>query len=324
MRRREVFALIVGAATVGSGYVRAQPKGKPIRVGYLAPGRNQRLLDAFLRGLRDTGYIEGDNLALDYRSADGRPDLLAFLASDLVRRSPDVIVTLGAAATRAARDASSTIPVVFAPAGDPVQLGFAQSLARPGGNLTGLSLNTWVLNQKRLEIMKETFPNFRRIAILSNGSNLGNRGQWEQLKAYGEVLGLELLPVMVAGIDELAAAFAMIAGSGVDALATLPDATFDMARARIVALAAEHRLITIYEHRAFVEAGGLMSYGPNLDRVSERAATFVDRLAEGARAADLPVEQPDEFELLVNLKTARVLGSLDLDPILLRADQVIE
>jgi putative ABC transport system substrate-binding protein len=315
---------MISAVALVPEYVRGQIDTKPVRIGYLAPGRNQRLLEAFRRGLRDLGYTEGNNPPLEYRSADGRPELLIPLARELVQRSPDVLVTLGAAATRAAKDASSTIPIVFAPAGDPLQLGLIQSLARPGGNLTGLSINTWILNQKRLEILKESFPGFRRIAILGNGSNPGNLGQWEQLKPFGKVLGLDLLPVMVNGIDTLAASFDRITRSGVDAVAVLPDATFDTARAQVVALAAKHRLITMYEHRAFVEAGGLISYGPNLDRISYRAASFIDKIVKGMKPADLPVEQPDEFELLVNLKTAQALGNMVPDMLLARADEVIE
>jgi putative ABC transport system substrate-binding protein len=216
------------------------------------------------------------------------------------------------------------IPIVFAPAGDAVHAGLVQSLAHPEGNLTGVSINTWVLNQKRLEILKETFQRIKRVAILGNGSNPANLGQWDQFKYSGQALGLDLLPFMIGGIAKLVVDFDRIATSGVDALAVLPDATFDTAREQIVALAAKHRLATMYEHRAFVEAGGLMSYGPNLDQISYRAATVVDKLLKGAKPADLPVEQPTSYELIINLKAVKALNITIEEAVMSRADEVIE
>jgi putative ABC transport system substrate-binding protein len=294
-----------------------------MRVGYLTPGPHRRVVDAFRRGLSDLGYVEGRNLILDYRSANGRSELLAPLAAELARLSPDAIVTLGSAATRAAKQATATIPVVFAPAGEAVQSGLVQSLARPGGNITGLSVNAWLLNQKRLEILKEAFPATRRVVVLGNGRNTGP-AQWEQLKPSGQALGIDLLPVMIAGIEDLPRDFASIVGQGADALMVLPDAAFDSAREQVTALAARHRLLAMYEHRAFVEAGGLISYGANIDRISYRAATFIDKIVKGAMPAELPVEQPDEFELLINLKTARALGITMTEALLTRADELIE
>jgi len=186
-----------------------------------------------------------------------------------------------------------------------------------------VSFNTWILNQKRLEILRETFPKIRRVAVLGNASSSSNLNQWEQLKTLGGGLGLDLLPTMVSDFGE-SAAFEMIVGNGAEALTVLPDATFDTARERIVALAATHNLITMYKHRAFVGAGGLMSYGPNLDRISYRAAAFVNNILKGAQPADLPVEQPTALELLINLKVAKALSISMPDAMLGRADEVIE
>ncbi|MBM1172691.1 ABC transporter substrate-binding protein [Microvirga arabica] len=321
--RREVLALIAAAVTVSRAAAQVQTNRRPLRIGYLTPGPHQRVVDAFRRGLADLGYVEGRNLILDYRSADGRPDRLAPLAAELAQLSPDAVVTLGSAAARAAKQETATIPVVFAPAGEAVQSGLVQSLARPGGNVTGLSVNAWMLNQKRLEILKETLPSTRRVVILGNGRNTGP-AQWDRLKPSGEALGIDLLPVMIAGIDDLPRDFESIARYGADALMILPDAAFDTAREEVTALAAQHRLLAMYEHRAFVEAGGLMSYGANIDRISYQAAIFIDKIVKGAKPAELPVEQPDEFELLINLKTARALGITISETVLTRADELIE
>jgi putative tryptophan/tyrosine transport system substrate-binding protein len=323
IRRRELLAGMMGVAAVGPSLAQAHGDRKPIRIGYLTPGPHRRVVDAFRKGLADLGYIEGQNLILDYRSADGHADRLGPLATELVQLSPNAIVTLGSAATRAAKQATATIPVVFAPAGEAVQGGLVQSLARPGGNVTGLSVNAWLLNQKRLEILKETFPATRRVVVLGNGRNTGP-AQWERLKPSGEALGLDLVPVMIAGIENLSGDFESIAGQGGVALMVLPDAALDTARELVTALAARHRLIAMYEHRAFVEAGGLMSYGANIDRISHRAAIFIDKIVKGESPADLPVEQPDEFELLINLKAASGLGLALPETILTRADEVLE
>ena len=324
MRRRAVIAGLAAASFCSAQYVRAQQRDRSATVGYLAPRRNERLLDAFVAGLRDLGYDQSRNLTLLYRSADGRAERLVPLAADLVAIAPDVVVTLGATAAHVVARATSTIPVVFAPAGDAVATGLVQSLARPGGNVTGLSLNTWILNSKRLEVLKENFPTIRRVAVLGNANNPSALAQWQESKAAGSALNLDLLLVLVDGANDLPTGFSRITQEGVDALAFLADAEFDAARQHVVSLATQYGSPAIYEHRAFVEAGGLMSYGPNLDSISRRAATFVDRIIKGDRPAELPVEEPTTFELMVNLKTAKALG-LTIQPTLLaRADEVIE
>ena len=326
MRRRDFIRLVGGTPVAATcpRHVYAQASQRSARIGYLAPGKNQRLYDAFMKGLSDLGYVEGRDLTMIYRSADGRPEALDPLAAELVRLSANVIVTLGSTAARAAKRATDTIPIVFAPAGDAVPAGLVQSLARPGGNATGLSINTWIFNPKRLELLKETFPAIKRVAILGNASNPVNPAQWEETKPAGEALGIDLRLIMIKGPAELMEGFSQLSRQGVDALHVLSDAAFDVARDEIVMRAANFRLPATYEHRAFVEAGGLMSYGPYLDRISYRAAAFVDRIIKGARPEDLPVEQPTALELVINLKTAKAVG-LEIPPTLLaRADEVIE
>ena len=270
------------------------------------------MIAAFQNGLRDLGYVEGQNLTIDYRFASERNQTLEAAASDLVARAPDVIVVVGVATATAAKRATATIPIVFAPAGDPVRSGLVPSLASPGGNLTGVSLYASELNEKRLEVFKEAFPNLRRLGALANSRNLSSAGYWDDLRVAAEHMRMDLRHITANGISDLETKLANATAEGVDGLIV------------IVQLATEHRLPTMYEHRAFVEAGGLMSYGPDIDRLSYRAATYVDKIIKGARPADLPIEQPTTLELVVNLKAARALG-LTIPPTLLaRADEVIE
>ena len=323
IRRREAIALL-GSATAWPLAARAQQPNRPSKVAYLAPAPNQRLIDAFTRGLRDLGYVEGRNLTIEYRFADGPLGQLDGIAGDVAQLAPDVIVAVGVAAAVPAKRATSTIPIVMAPTGDPVQTGIVPSLASPGGNITGVSLYASELNQKRLEILTEAFAGVKRVAVLSNANNPLSIVYWQDIQAAGEKLRLELRRLLAAGVEGLEAVASEIRREPFGALTVLPDAEFDSGRARIVALAAELRLPAIYEHRAFTDAGGLMSYGPNVLDMSYRAAAYVDKILKGARPADLPIEQPTRFELIVNLKTAKTLG-LDLPPTLVsRADEVIE
>ena len=322
MRRREVVAGLAGAATFAAVF-RANAQRRRT-IAYLAPARTQHLVAAFQKGLRDLGYVEGQNLTIDYHFASERNQTLEAAASDLVARAPDVIVVVGVATATPVRRATATIPIVFAPAGDPVRSGLVPSLASPGGNLTGVSLYASELNEKRLEVLKEALPNLRRLGALSNGRNFSSAGYWDDLRVAAEHMRIDVRRITTNGVSDLEAKFADATTQGLDGLIVITDAEFDAGRNEIVQLATEHRLPTMYEHRAFVEAGGLMSYGPDIDRLSYRAATYVDKILKGARPADLPIEQPTLFELLVNLKTARALGLTIPPNLLARADEVIE
>ena len=322
MKRREFVAALASAATVAPVF-RAKAQRRRT-IAYFAPARTQHLITAFQNGLRDLGYVEGQNLTIDYHFASERNQTLEATASDLVARAPDVIVVVGVATATPAKRATATIPIVFAPAGDPVRSGLVPSLASPGGNLTGVSLYASELNEKRLEVFKETFPNLRRLGALANSRNLSSAGYWDDLRVAAEHMRMDVRHITANGVSDLEAKLANATAEGVDGLIVITDAEFDAGRNKIVQLATEHRLPTMYEHRAFVEAGGLMSYGPDIDRLSYRAATYVDKIIKGARPADLPIEQPTTLELVVNLKAARVLG-LTIPPTLLaRADEVIE
>ena len=295
-----------------------------VRLGYLAPAKIPHLLDAFRSGLADLGYIEGQNLEIEYRFADGQGDRLVPLATELAQLRPDIIVTVATPATIAAKSVTNTIPIVVATAGDLVAQGLAESLSRPGGNVTGTTLFGRALSAKRLEILKEMLPVMRRVAVLGNAANAYNQQLWEDTQPAGQLLGLELFPVMVNGPSELDIAFSKIARGSADALIVLSDATLNSVRGEITRLAAEERLPAMYEAREFVEAGGLVSYGPNISIMTYRAAAYVDKIIKGAKPADLPIEQPTTFELYFNLKTAKALG-LTIPPTLLaRADEAIE
>src|SRR5215207_1196610 len=257
MRRREFIAL-AGAATVAPVY-RAKAQRRRT-IAYFAPARTQHLIAAFQNGLRDLGYVEGQNLTIDYHFASERNQTLEAAASDLVARAPDVIVVVGVATATPVRRATATIPIVFAPAGDPVRSGLVPSLAYPGGNLTGVSLYASELNEKRLEVLKEAFPNLQRLGALSNGRNVSSAGYWDDLRIAAEYMRIDVRRITTNGVSDLEAKFADATTQGLDGLIVITDAEFDAGRNEIVQLATEHRLPTMYEHRAFVEAGGLMSY----------------------------------------------------------------
>ena len=219
---------------------------------------------------------------------------------------------------------TGAIPIVFAPSGDAVAIGLVTSLARPGGNLTGLSLDSWILNEKRLEALKDNFPSVKRVAVLANFGNPSGEAQWNMTERGAASLGFELSLIRIVRRNDLDGALSQIAATGSHAMHVLSDSVFDAARSQIVGFASAHSLLAIYEHRAFTEAGGLMSYGPNLDRVSARAAAYVDRILKGTRPIDLPVEQPTQLELVINLKTAKQMGISLPSALLIRADEVIE
>ena len=311
MRRREVIAGLMGATVALPVPVWSQP-GKVYRVSFLSYRGCSASLDtngAFREGLREAGYVEGKNLLLECRDAPGRVDRFPELALELVRLKSDVLIAEGTPASLSAKQVTTTVPIVFAPAGDPVRSGLVPSLASPGGNLTGVSLYATELNQKRLEVLKEALPGLRRVGALWNAGNPAQGRYWNDLRAAAERLGIEARAIKANGVSDLEARFAETRGESLDGLVVVTDAEFDAGRKEIVRLAAEYRLAAMYEHRAFVEVGGLMSYGPNIDQLSYRAAAYIDKILKGAPPADLPVEQAPTYQLIVNLKTAKALGT---------------
>jgi putative ABC transport system substrate-binding protein len=307
--------------------VEGQQGGKIPRVGILwaySPSVVSILGDAFRQGLRGLGYVEGQNILLEERWAEGRFDRLASLAAALNRVNLDVIVTASTPAVRAAQQATKTIPIVMTLVSDPVEDGLVASLARPGRNVTGLSLMHPELSAKRIALLKEVVPKLSRVAVLWSPSTASYRKVLGETQAAAHALGLQLRAVEVRDPTDFDSAFSAVARERAGALVVLPDALFRDQQRRILDLAAKTRLPAIYWSRDLVEAGGLMAYGANFPDVFRQAATFVDKILKGAKPADLPVEQPAKFELIVNRKTAKALGLTIPQTLLLRADQVIE
>ncbi|MBF8299585.1 MAG: transporter substrate-binding protein [Dehalococcoidia bacterium] len=307
---------------------KALPPTKVHRIGHLSlghpPSGPTPSLDAFRQGLRGLGYVEGQNLVIESRYAEGREERLPDLAAELVRLKVEVIVVGGVAAIHAAQRATRTIPIVMPGTYDPVGQGFVAGLAQPGGNITGLSWLGGELPGKRLELLKETVPQSRRIAVLANPA-FAAYGEWMHiLTAAAQALGLQLHVLELHRADELDSAFAAMTREGVDALLVLSDpALMDGLRGRVADLAAKLRLPAMYDWRMYVDAGGLMSYGPSMPALQRRAAAYVDKILQGAKPADLPVEQPTKFALVINLKTAKALGITIPPSVLFQADEVI-
>ena len=305
----------------------AQPVARIARLGYLNLdlAASPHMREAFLQGLRDLGYVEGRNLAIEYRDAKGKFERLPALAAELVQLKVDVIVATPTPPAVAAKKATRTVPIVMINAGDPVRLGLVASLAHPGGNVTGLSFGVGLaIVSKGLELLRETVPNARRVAVLSNPANPSHPPTMTEVTATARSLGLRLQPLEARDPNDFERAFAAMASARAEALLVVPDALFVLHRARLADLAATNRLPTMHGLRENVDAGGLISYGPNAVANFRRAAFFVDRVLRGVKPADPPVEQPTKFELVVNLKAAKSLG-LTIPPSLLqRADQVIE
>ena len=276
-----------------------------------------------MQRLRELGWIEGRTVAIEYRWAEGRSERFAEIAAEFVRLKVDVIVTAGTAAVVAAKQATSVIPIVFAAAGDPVGTGLVASLARPGGNVTGLSNQSADLAGKRLELLREVVPGLRRLAIMANVGNPIGVLEMGEVQAAARTLGLEVVTLEIRRAEDIAPAFEALKGRA-DALYVVTDPLVNTNRIRINTLALGARLPTMHGIREYVEAGGLMSYGPNFPDLFRRAADYVDKILRGAKPADIPVEQPTKFDLVINLTTAKALG-LDVPPTLLaRADEVIE
>jgi putative ABC transport system substrate-binding protein len=303
----------------------AQQTGKIARIGYLESGSlSAHPLEAFQHGLRELGHVEGQSIVIEYRAAEGKPERLADLAAELVRLKVDVIFAVSPPSIRAAKNATRTIPIVFAGAADPVASGFVASLARPGGNLTGLSLLGPELSGKRLELLKEVAPGITRVAVLLNPANLAVAPMLKETEIAARTLGLQLQSLEVRRPDELDRAFSAMTRERAGAFVVLPDATLHGQKRRIADLAAKNRLPAIYDAKDYVETGGLMAYGASFPDLWRRAAVFVDKILKGAKPADLPVEQPTRFELVINGKTAKALGLTIPQSILIRVDHVIQ
>ncbi len=307
----------------------AQQPAKVPRVGFLSPTSpsdpaRQRGLAAFRQGLRELGYVEGHNIAIESRWADDKYNRLPDLAADLVRLKVDVIVAAAVPAIRAAKETTRTIPIVMAVVVDPVATGLVASLARPGGNVTGLSMMAPELVGKQMELLKEVVPKVSRMALLWNPANPGNLPQLQEAEVAARALGVRVQPLEARDPKEIDSAFAAMTRDRAGALMVLVDAMLVTQRTQIAGLAAKRRLPAVYGLRDHAEAGGLMSYGPHLPDLYRRAATYVDKILKGAKPAELPVEQPTRFELVVNLKTAKALGLTFPPSILIRADQLIQ
>jgi ABC-type uncharacterized transport system substrate-binding protein len=329
MTRRTLGLLVTLplAILVVSLAVEAQPSAPVPRIGLLclfSPAIGASMAESFRQGLRDVGYIEGQNIRIESRWAEGHHERLAELAADLVRLEVAVMVTESTPAALAAKQATQTIPIVTAAIGNPVAAGLVASLARPGGNVTGVTTFTSELSGKRLELLKEAAPQTTLVAVLWNAVNPSNMGYLEDTKAAAQALGLPLQAVAVRTPSDFDRAFEAMASTRPSALITLPDGMLVDNRAPIVAFAAKNQLPAIFPDREFAEAGGLMTYGPNLAANFRRAAAFVDKILKGAKPADLPVEQPMKFELIINLKTAKALGMTIPPSLLLLADEVLQ
>jgi len=281
------------------------------------------LLNAFRSGLQELGYVEGQNIVIDARFVDGKPERVEGLVRDLLALAPDVVLTAGPQALRAFKQATASVPIVMAIIADPVEEGLVASLAHPGRNLTGMAFQNQALTAKRLELLKEILPEATRIAVLWD-SSFGATSGYKQAEAAARTLHLQLQSIAVRGSADLEVAITSASNGRADALLVLASPFLNASRQTVVGLAARHHLPASYEAKTFVDVGGLMSYGPSFPDMYRRAATYVDKIIKGAKPADLPFEQPTKFELAINLKTARALGLKLPQSTVLRADQLIE
>jgi putative ABC transport system substrate-binding protein len=324
MKAPAVLALLGLGLLVAPLTAEAQPPTQVHRIGILSPAAEAStpLFEAFRQGLRELGYVEGQNMVLEFRLAAGRAERLRDLAAELVQLQVEVILTDTMTATQVAKEATTTIPIVMASSSDPVQGGLVASLARPGGNITGMALLAPELSGKRLELLQEVVPRVAQVAVLWNPKN-PVAANVRATEAAAQALHLQLHLVEVPGPEALEAAFETARQGHADALITLPDAMLWNQRLQVVGLAAQHRLPALFPEREFVDAGGLLSYGPSVPASFHRAATYVDKILKGTKPADLPVEQPMKFELVINLKTAKALGLTIPPTLLFQADEVI-
>jgi putative tryptophan/tyrosine transport system substrate-binding protein len=329
---RRTFIMLLTGAAAWPFAVCAQQPAKVARIGFLATNslespETRALLDAFRQGLRERGYVEGQNIIVEYRAADGKIERFPTLATELAQLNLDLIVAGNTPAARAVQQATTTIPIVAPVMGDPVGDGLVASLARPGGNITGLTFFGPELVTKRLDLLKQALPNLSRVAVLWHPGAFSERTTTDMLKgteAAARTLAVRLQLVGVLGSDEFDLAFTTMTRERADALIVFPSPMLFGERRHIVELAAEHRLPSMSVAREFVELGGLIAYGASISDLERRAATYVDKILNGAKPADLPIEQPTKFEMVINLKTAKALG-LEIPPsVLAIADEVIE
>ncbi|MGH8649139.1 MAG: ABC transporter substrate-binding protein [Burkholderiales bacterium] len=326
-RRRIVLALGAGAlAAPLASFAQRQP-AKVARIGFLGAASASGLasrVEALRAGLRDLGYVEGKNIVIEYRWAEGKYERLPGMVAELVQLKVAVVVAAGAPAIQAAQQATTIIPIVMAATGDPVGAGFVASLPRPGGNITGLSTINVDLSSKYLELLRVAVPKLSRVAVLVNPGHPLHPAFLKNIQAAAKTTGVNVSPLQASTASQIEAAFGAMTRERAGALIVLPDPLFASQAPRITELAAKNRLPTMFSNRELVEAGGLMSYGQNPVDAWRRAATFVDKILKGAKPADLPVEQPTKFELVINLKTAKQIGLTIPPNVLARADKVIK
>ena len=322
---QRLFALALGTLLFAlCSSTQAQQPGKVYRIGYLTRSGSPPAHPAFLQGLRDLGYIEGKNIVIEYRSADGRIDRVPDLAAKLVGLKVDVIVTVGGTTALPAKEATGTIPIVFTLVSDPVREGLVTSLARPGGNVTGLSAVSQELSGKRLELLKEAIPKAAIVGVLYDPNDPAKIAEFKEIEVVARLLGVQPQSLKVRSLDEIENAFKTATRAKPAAVLVLPTSIINNQYKRISELAANNRLPTMFGSSLYMDAGALMSYGPDFADLLRRAAIYVDKILKGAKPAELPVEQPTKFEFVINLKTAKQIGVTIPPNVLVRADKVIK
>ena len=327
MAMKIIILLLVSLAVVSAHLAEAQQPPKKPLIGVLvagSPSSMESRINAFQKRLRELGYKEGQNIVVEYHYAEGNYNRLTAITTDLVRSNANVIVTWAIPVTQIVKNATNTIPIVMAGGGNPVETGLVESLAKPGGNITGLATIQNELTGKRLELLKEAVPKISRVAMVFNPEGQVPTRGYEPLKGIAQLLKISVEPLQIRKPNEIDKVFAAIPKSRVDALILESDPIFNINRQKVIALAAKNRLPAMYPERRWAEDGGMMAYGTDLIEVASRAAIFVDKILKGAKPADLPVEQPTKFELAINLKTAKEIGVTIPQSVLFRADKVIK